>query len=358
MKRRRAYPKIHRITPSVSQQVIPLRFIQNDNSCFRIDTKTYAYIQVFAIFLFFFVLPVGSVNANHGPGTGGGAAAIPAITLKSGTLSLGFRTELTEFESISDAELLRRAAKAESFDAIDRTFLHTVDIGYGVTDDLTLGLSMSWFEAIQFRESEFEDGEIEVFRANPDGITDLWFSGKYRFLRRSHGHYAILGGVKFPTGADGKENSAGEKIEPVEQPGSGSYDFLTGFAYSRWLTKDWTLDTNIQYILRTEGTRDFKIGDRIDWNLATAYQVIPKNTYPNFAPVGEINVRYLFRDEQNGEDEGNSGGTTLFLSPGIRVGITSQLGVGATVSFPVFQNLQGEQQETKLKVAVAVGYNF
>ncbi len=313
---------------------------------------------VFLLLVFFLLSFMRHVEANHGPGTGGAATTIPAITLKSGTFSLGLRTELTEFESISDSQLFDKATDAGSFDAIDRTFLYTFDIGYGVTDNLTLGLNIGWFEAINFRESELEDDEIEVFQANPDGITDLWLSCKYRFLRGPQGHYAILGGIKFPTGVDDRKNSVGEDVEAVEQPGSGSYDFTTGFAYSRWFTKDWTMDTSIQYILRTEGARDFKIGDRIDWSFATAYQIIPRNKYPNFAPVGEINTRYLFRDEESGEDQQNSGGTTVFLSPGVRVGITPRCGVGTSVSFPVFQNLLGEQQETDFKVVVGVNYSF
>lgn len=313
---------------------------------------------VCSLFVLLLLLCGTNVDANHGPGTGGGATTIPAITLKSGTFSLGLRTELTEFESISDSKLLRKAEKAGSFDVIDRTFIHTVEMGYGITDDLTFGLSFGWFEAINFRESELEDDEVEVFQANPDGITDLWLSGKYRFWRGHQGHYAFLAGVKFPTGVDDKENNHGEKLEAVEQPGSGSYDFATGLAYSRWFTEKWTLDTNVHYTFRTEGARDFEIGDRMDWNLATAYQVVQRNKYPNFAPVGEINVRYLFRDEEDGEDIKDSGGTTVFLSPGVRVGVTSHLGIGASVFFPVFQNLNGEQQETDFKAVVGVSYGF
>lgn len=313
---------------------------------------------LFSVFVFFLLLLARSVEANHGAGTNGTAITIPAITLKSGTVSLGLRTELTEFEAISNSELLDKAVKAGSFDAVDRTFLHAVDIGYGVTDDLTLGLNIGWFEAINFRESALENGGIEVFQANPDGITDLWLSSKYRFFRGTQGHCAFLAGIKFPTGVDDRKNSAGEKIEAVEQPGSGSYDFATGFAYSRWFTKDWTMDTSIQYILRTEGVRDFKVGDRMDLGFSTAYQIIPRNKYPNVAPVGEISIKYLFRDEQNGKDERNSGGTTVFLSPGVRVGITPRCGVGTSVSFPVFQNLLGEQQETDFKVIVSVNYSF
>jgi hypothetical protein len=323
---------------------------------------------IFLVFLFFFLLFLKHVEANHGPGTGGGATTIPAITLRSGTFSLGLSAEWTEFESISHARFLDKAAKAGShFDTVDRTFLYTVDIGYGVTDDLTVGASIGWFEAINFRQADFghghghghgHDDEVEILRANPDGITDLWLFSKYRFFRGPQGHYAVLAGVKFPTGVDDRKNTAGEKLEPVDQPGSGSYDFLTGLAYSRWITKDWTLDTNIQYIYRTEGSRNFKIGDRMDWNIATAYQVIPVNKYPNVAPVGEINVRYLFRDEEDGRKERNSGGTTVFLSPGVRIGITPRFGIGISAPFPVFQNLHGVQQKTDFKVAVAIGYIF
>lgn len=320
--------------------------------------RTIKLVHALFVWVIFLLSFIGHLEANHGPGTGGAATAIPAITLKSGTFSLGLRTELTEFESISDSKLLDKAGDAGSFDAIDRTFLHTFDIGYGITDDLTLGLNIGWFEAINFRESELEDGEIEVFRADPDGLTDLWLSGKYRLWRGPQGHYAILSGVKFPTGVDDRKNNEGEELEAVEQPGSGSYDFTTGFAYSRWFTKDWTMDTSIQYILRTEGAEDFKIGDRVDWSFATVYQIIPRNKYPNYAPVGEINTRYLFRDKQNGSDERNSGGTAVFLSPGVRAGITSHFGIGTSVSFPVFQNLLGEQQETDYKVIVGVSYSF
>ena len=315
-------------------------------------------IFAFSLFMLFLLLFIRYVEANHGPGTGAGATTIPAITLKSGIFSLGLRTELTEFERISDSKLLDKAENAGSFDAVDRTCLYTFDLGYGVTDDLTVGLATGWFEAINFRSSEQEDGQVEVFKANPDGITDLWLSGKYRFYRGPQGHCAFLAGVKFPTGVDDKKNTGGEKLEAVDQPGSGSYDFAAGVAYSRWLTKNWTTDTNIQYILRTEGARDFKVGDRVDWNLATSYQITPRNKYPNFAPVGEINTRYLFRDEQNGRDERNSGGITVFLSPGVRVGITPRLGIGTSVSLPIFQNLLGDQQETDFKTSVGISYSL
>jgi len=80
---------------------------------------------VCSLFVLLLLLCGTNVDANHGPGTGGGATTIPAITLKSGTFSLGLRTELTEFESISDSNFLEKLKKPGSFDVIDRTFIHT-----------------------------------------------------------------------------------------------------------------------------------------------------------------------------------------------------------------------------------------
>lgn len=317
------------------------------------------FCAVSLLFLIFLLILMKHGEANHGPASGGGAVStIPAITLKKNKFSLSLGMTLTELESMSRSRLFDKGIEAGGFDASERTFLYTFSVGYGITDDFSLGLATGWFETINFRESELEDNEVEIFKANPDGLTDLWFTTKYRFFRGRQGHFAFLAGIKFPIGRDDIKNDEGESLEAVEQPGSGSYDASVGFAYSRWFTENWTMDTNIKYTFRTEGARDYKIGDRIDLNFANSYQVIPRKTYPNFAPIAEINVRHLFRDEQNGSDITHSGGTTVFISPGIRAAITSRFGVTSGVSFPIFQHLLGEQQETDLQISVGFNYNF
>lgn len=302
-----------------------------------------------------------TVSANHGVGTGGGGAAtVSAITQKERTFSIGFRSEYTEFEPIGGSKLLRLGGKTGDFDAVDRTFLYSAEVAYGVTDDFTLGLSLGWFEPINFRvaESEEDADEVEKLHGSPDGITDLWLAGKYRVYRGPQGHVSFLAGVKFPTGKDDAKLDNGEKIEAVEQPGSGSYDFAIGIAYSRWLTERCTMDSNVQYIFRTEGARDFTIGDRFDANVAIAYPLMPIKKYPNCSVAGELNLRHLLKDEIRSDREKNSGGTTLFFAPGIRAGITRRLSASLSMPFPVWQDLNGKQQETDFKIILGIGYTF
>ena len=312
--------------------------------------------------LFTFAL-IKNIEANHGPGSGGGpVSTIPALTSRAGSFSLSFNSMMTELESISTRRLSDKGLKSGAFDAIDRTFLYTASATYGVTDDLTLGLSFGWFESINFREAELEiedgEAEVEILKANPDGITDTWLTGKYRFLRGPQGHYAFLLGVKFPTGRRSAQNNEGEQLEAVEQPGSGSIDFATGFAYSRWLTKDWILDSSIKYNLKTKGTRDYEIGDRIDFGVSSTYQLTPKNKFPNFAAIGGFNLRQLFRDKQDGTDVRDSGSTTVFVSPGFNVGITKNFGMNISFSVPIYQKMLGRQQETNYQASIGFDFHF
>ena len=334
--------------------------------------------------LFSFVL-TKTIEANHGPGSGGGpVSTLPALTPRAGSFSLSFNSSMTELESISTRRLSDQGLKAGAFDAIDRTILHTTSAFYGVTDDFTLELSIGWFESINFRESHGEDGHggggheeeeheegeeeeeeheevgemVELLKANPDGLTDTWLTGKYRFFRGPQGHYAFILGVKFPTGRTSTQNNEGEQLEAVEQPGSGSFDFAAGIAYSRWLSKDWMLHSSLKYTLKTKGSRDYEIGDRIDMGVSSSYQLTPKNKFPNFATNGDLSLRQLFRDKQDSTDLRNSGSTTVFVSPGFNMGITKNFGINASISVPIYQKMLGRQQETKYQASVGIDFHF
>src|SRR5947199_3729138 len=89
-----------------------------------------------------FLLPVRSM-ANHGPGaSGGGSAVISGETLNQGKIELSLREDYTQFERFSEADAAARAAKSGDFDALERGFLTTVDVAYGVTDEFQVVASI------------------------------------------------------------------------------------------------------------------------------------------------------------------------------------------------------------------------
>src|SRR5262249_49634502 len=148
------------------------------------------------------------------------------------------------------------------------------------------------------REAEFVAGDTEIATFDPDGLTDLWLTGKYRFYRGPLGSVAVFGGAKFPTGHDDVKNSAGERVETSSTARSGSYDGMLGLAYSRFLTARVTFDTSFQYTFRTEAN-GFRLGARIDGGMAVAYRFTEDiKRYPQVSAFAEANVRFLYKSEE------------------------------------------------------------
>jgi len=300
-------------------------------------------------------------GADHGPGTsGGGASTQSGETLKPGKFSIELRTEYTEFENLSAAQITAKAEKAGGFDLLDRSFVSTVGLSYGVVENFQIGLALGCYNAVNARESEFDSGtgDSELATFDPDGLTDLWLTGKYRFYRGPLGSVAVFGGVKFPTGKFDVDNSAGERVEPSATAGSGSYDGMLGLAYSRFLTARLTFDASAQYTLRTEAD-DFKLGDRIDGGVAFAYRFTEDiQKFPQVSAFAEASVRHLYKSEEEGERDPNTGGTALFLTPGVRVGFTKNFSFTVSSPLPVLQELNGTQLKTSYKVNGGLTFGF
>ena len=299
--------------------------------------------------------------ADHGPGTsGGGVLTQSAETLKPGKFAAEVREDFTEFENISLGASQEKAANAGSFDILDRSSITSLNIAYGVFENFQVSAKMGYYAAVRAREVEFDadEDESEITTYNPNGFTDLWLTGKYRLYRGPIGQFAVMSGIKIPTGRWDVKNSAGELVEPSATAGSGSWDVLFGTAYSRFITARWTVDTSFQYILRTEA-HCFKLGDRIDAGLATAYRIVGDvDTYPQVSIFGEINFRYLFETLESGVRDANTGGATLFLTPGVRFGITKWCSLTVSSPLPVVQELNGEQLKTAYKITAGLSFSF
>jgi hypothetical protein len=298
-------------------------------------------------------------RADHGPGTsGGGVLTQSAEVLKPGKFAVEVREDFTQFESISAGASQEKAAKAGSFDLLDSSSITSLSLAYGVFENFQISASMGYYAASKAREVEFEDGESELTTYNPNGFTDLWLTGKYRVYRGPIGQFALMGGLKIPTGRWDVKNSAGELVEPSATAGSGSWDFLIGTAYSRFLTERWTVDTSFQYIFRTEA-HGFQLGDRIDAGLATAYRLFgDAEHYPQLSVFGEVNFRYLMKTREQGALDDNTGGGSLFLTPGVRVGITKWCSLTVSSPLPVVQELNGEQLKTAYKITAGLSFSF
>lgn len=313
------------------------------------------------------LMMTGVALANHGPGTsGGGSSTISGETLNAGQYDLTFRLDFTDFENVSEAEVIAQVGQGgDHFDALARSYLTTASLSYGVTDDLEVSGAIGYYygqDFISAHTHEHHEGEEEepplVGTADPNGLTDLWVTAKYRIMKGGPGHLSLIGGVKFPTGRDDVDDSNNHALEPSSQPGSGAFDFQAGAAYSRYLTERITIDASGVYTFRLEHD-DFKVGDRADVGVALAYRLMEDITsFPSVSVFGEALWVWLDHDEEAGVDNPNSGGIYLYLSPGVRVRWNNTFSMAVAPAFPVVQDLEGEQVETDYKLTFSLSFVF
>jgi hypothetical protein len=298
--------------------------------------------------------------ANHGPGaSGGGSATISGETLKEGHFELSLREDYSQFEHFSRTAAAGRAESGGDFDALDYGFLTSVDFAYGVTDDFQVGGAIGYFAGRGFISADrTDDGLIEFGSANPEGLTDLVLTGKYRALRGQPGNLAVIAGVVLPTGRSDVKLSSAESLSPTDQPGTGRFGIPVGLGYSRFLTSRLTIDASALYNFRLEKD-EFKVGDRFDAGIALAYRLTESiKNFPQYSLFVEANDVYLAKDRDHGEDDPDSGSNTLYLTPGFRVRFNPTASLTVAPSFPVIEHLNGNQGKVDFKVALTFSLSF
>jgi hypothetical protein len=236
------------------------------------------------------------------------------------------------------------------------TSLITV-LGYGVTHKLALFGVLPYVD----KELEFTEAGSRVNRS-ASGLGDASIFARYTLLQRDkHGRtfrIAPFAGVKAPTGDDDKRDMFGRLPSSV-QPGSGAWDVFGGVV-ATFQTFAFQADGQISFRVRNKAN-GFDPGDELRLDGSLQYRLWPRRLgdgVPSFLyGVLEAGLIHRDRNQVNGSDDANSGGTTLFLSPGLQY-VTKRWIVEGVVQLPVMQNLHGTALENDYVVRAGVRFNF
>lgn len=204
-------------------------------------------------------------------------------------------------------------------------------------------------------------GEKILEEWNYSGLGDLEVVGFRTFQAESHRFFASAG-VKMPTGDTSVPNEDGDQPEPAARPGTGSWDFLAGLG-AEWqfpVTRSGDVEMAVPLRLSVtgklpgSGTEDYRIGPEAQAHLASEY---PLST--RLAVLGQANFRLKGKDDvaSSGVEEEDTGGSVLYLSPGVRYSVTPRASIYGLVQLPVYQRVNGIQivSEANLYVGVSGG---
>jgi len=230
-------------------------------------------------------------------------------------------------------------------------------LGYGVTRDFALFGMLPWFVK---RLDMTMAGQDRTRRQS--GVGDLTVVGRYTaYEYNAPGRTMRIApflGVKAPTGEDNARDGSG-RLPPSLQPGSGSWDALGG-AVLTWQTLDFQLDSQVSYKANRQAN-GFQAGNVAEIDASLQYRLWPRSLgagVPAFLyGVLEANLVRSARDRSGGNDDRNSGGSTLFITPGLQY-VTRKWIVEAAVQIPVSQHLNGTALKNDYAVTTGFRINF
>lgn len=230
-------------------------------------------------------------------------------------------------------------------------------LGYGISGNLAL------FAIVPYVDKDLDitvGGQRQHRSAR--GLGDISLFGRYTVYQldwpRRTLRIAPFLGVKAPTGDDDERDALG-RLPASVQPGSGSWDTFGGIV-ATYQTLDFQIDSQLSYRANREAN-DFELGDEARLDLSLQYRLWPRelgNGLPAFL-YGVLETGLIFRDEDqvSGREDPNSGGTTLFVTPGLQY-VTKRWIAEAGVSVPMVQGLNGDALEIDYIMRAGLRFNF
>lgn len=295
---------------------------------------------------------------------------ISGTVAPEGVLAFGLRTEVINNDRFTASELEAYGeADIEGVHSVDEIRNTSLSAAFGLTKDLTLSARLPYIERKNIREAEHHGGHGEVHtHGDSSGFGDLLLMGNYRFYKTADVDISLLAGVKAPTGETHDKDDHGERFEAEFQPGTGSWDYLLGLAFSKE-TGPVGYHANILYNKTTEGSQHTEVGDALSYNAAVTYRLSTHDHSSHghqHTDTGnelkwdislEANGETRRKNKVLGNSEANSGGTTVYLSPGIKASVAG-FGAFLSVGIPVIENTKGIQTDVNARVVAGISLAF
>lgn len=186
---------------------------------------------------------------------------------------------------------------------------------------------------------------------------DVRALGRYQFAVPDTANESVGGlrfGIKLPTGRKNIVNADGDVAERSLQPGTGTVDGIVG-AYFHQAMHDadaaWFVQTQFQRALKSN--QQFKPGSQFGVDLGYRQGVTEK-----LAGIVQLNFIVKGRDRGAAAEPADSGGRSVFVSPGVSYSMSDRLSIYAFYQQPIYQHVNGVQLTAKNAFVVGLSGNF
>ncbi|MFH7005400.1 transporter family protein [Flavobacterium bizetiae] len=205
----------------------------------------------------------------------------------------------------------------------------------------------------------FNERQLTAGTENIEGLGDITVMALYTVFETKKDstfftHKINLGGgVKLPTGKFKEANNLGS-VNQSFQLGTGSWDFPIVSEYVI-KHKNLGLNTTLNYIFKTENSKNYQYGDQFNYAGTFFYLFDLKSVQivPQAGLAGEV----YQTNQQHGLDLPNTAGDILFSKFGIEAG-KDKFSVGINAMLPINQNLSSGNMEANYRWSINLNYTL
>jgi hypothetical protein len=203
------------------------------------------------------------------------------------------------------------------------------------------------------------DGSVPAdgaYDSQTSNLGDVKVIGRYQGFTEQH-NIGLMAGIKLPTGSHTLTAVAVDgttvRIDPGLQPGTGTTDLILGAYTFDALNKNWDYfaQATVQSALNSKD--DFRPGTGYNVNVGLRYLGLNRVT-----PQLQLNARYVQHDTGAIADTISTGGTLVYLSPGVVVPVTEKTSIYGFVQLPIYQDVRGVQLTPKYTASVGARFSF
>ncbi len=240
----------------------------------------------------------------------------------------------------------------------------TLGLDYSTTRDWGVNVQVPYIDRQHSTLGTASDG----FTAGPGGgqydshtrgLGDIKVIGRYQGFTPQC-NFGVLYGVKLPTGSYTETGTSTDPTAPGPapidrglQPGTGTTDAIMGAFYSNGIGQDWDYFTQVLYQHALNSKEEYRPGDGFNLNIGLRYA-----GFTAVSPLLQMNYRYVKHDTGANADQISTGGTLVYVSPGVSVAISTKVSVYGFYQLPVFQDVNGVQLAPHYVASVGVRYAF
>ena len=231
--------------------------------------------------------------------------------------------------------------------------LVNLDLGSGVTDWMKARLGLPLINDRTHEHDHWPGGEF-TREDSTSGFGDVRLIGEFSVFRGERNSVSLGIGAKFPTGEYKLRDHDGELNEPTIQPGTGSWDGLVSARYGGQVVPGRLQGfLSGSYQLTTENPEEYRFGNTLLANTGLNLHLDDRWT-----PSLQVNLRHAERDEFNGMDVPSTGGTWVYLTPGMTFRITEAASIYTHVQIPVYQYVNDVNLVPRYGLMIGFSYSI